>query len=80
MMSQHKEKGKLRSGKAESSVAQKLQEAQDEYNEVARLCAFRVKSLKEGQCRSILTQATRHHAAQVSFLLIHHVSLSLNIV
>nr|KAJ0223716.1 hypothetical protein LSAT_V11C200084950 [Lactuca sativa] len=67
MMSQHKEKGKLRSGKAESSVAQKLQEAQDEYNEVARLCAFRVKSLKEGQCRSILTQATRHHAAQLSF-------------
>ncbi|CAH1437816.1 unnamed protein product [Lactuca virosa] len=67
MMSQHKEKGKLRSGKAESSVAQKLQEAQDEYNEVARLCAFRVKSLKEGQCRSILTQATRHHAAQLNF-------------
>lgn len=67
MMSQHKEKGKLKSGKTETSVAQKLQEAQDEYNEVARLCAFRVKSLKEGQCRSLLTQATRHHAAQLNF-------------
>lgn len=67
MMSQDKEKLKLRSGKAETSVAQKLQEAQDEYNEVARLCAFRVKSLKEGQCRSLLTQATRHHAAQLDF-------------
>ncbi|KAI3722170.1 hypothetical protein L2E82_33198 [Cichorium intybus] len=67
MMSQHKEKGKLRSGKAETSVAQKLQEAQDDYNEVARLCAFRVKSLKEGQCLSLLTQATRHHAAQLNF-------------
>lgn len=69
MMSQHKEKGKFRSGKTETSVAQKLQEAQDEHNEVARLCAFRVKSLKEGQFRSLLTQATRHHTAQVSFLL-----------
>ncbi|KAL4577078.1 hypothetical protein LXL04_013180 [Taraxacum kok-saghyz] len=68
MMSQHKEKGKLRSEKkAETSVAKSLQEAQEEYNEAARLCAFRVKSLKEGQCRSLLTQATRHHAAQLNF-------------
>ncbi|KAL8251376.1 hypothetical protein R6Q59_035069 [Mikania micrantha] len=59
-----RDKGKLKSGKVENSVTQKLQEAQDEYNEVARLCAFRVKSLKEGQCRSLLAQAARHHAAQ----------------
>lgn len=65
MISQQKEKGKLRSGKAE--IAHKLEEAQDEYNTLARLCAFRVKSLKEGQCRSLLTQATRHHAAQLDF-------------
>ncbi|XP_022005661.1 uncharacterized protein At2g33490 isoform X2 [Helianthus annuus] len=67
MMSQQKEKGKLRNGKAEASAAQKLQEAHDEYNEVARLCVFRVKSLKEGQLRILLTQATRHHAAQMDF-------------
>ncbi|KAI7729852.1 hypothetical protein M8C21_025636 [Ambrosia artemisiifolia] len=67
MMAQHKDKGKLKSGKIESSTMQKLQEAQDEYNEVARLCAFRVKSLKEGQCRSLLAQAARHHAAQLNF-------------
>ncbi|KAK9052287.1 hypothetical protein SSX86_028916 [Deinandra increscens subsp. villosa] len=62
MMAQHKEKGKLR-----NSIAQKLREAQDEYDEVTRLCIFRVKSLKEGQWRSLLTQAARHHAAQLSF-------------
>ncbi|KAI3784616.1 hypothetical protein L1987_43718 [Smallanthus sonchifolius] len=67
MMAQHRDKGKLKSGKLETSVMQKLQEAQDEYNEVARLCAFRVKSLKEGQCRSLLAQAARHHAAQLNF-------------
>ncbi|KAJ9564215.1 hypothetical protein OSB04_000181 [Centaurea solstitialis] len=64
MMTQHREKGQLRTGKVESSIAQKLKEAQDEYDEVTRLCVFRVKSLKEGQCRSLLTQAARHHAAQ----------------
>ncbi|GJW48601.1 putative arfaptin homology domain/BAR domain protein [Tanacetum coccineum] len=67
MMTQHREKGKLRNGKVESSIAQKLLEAQDEYDEVTRLCVFRVKSLKEGQCRSLLTQAARHHAAQLNF-------------
>ncbi|XP_076921868.1 uncharacterized protein At2g33490-like [Bidens hawaiensis] len=67
MMSQQKDKGKLRNGKAETLVAQKLQEAQDEYNDVARLCVFRVKSLKEGLLRILLTQATRHHAAQLDF-------------
>ncbi|KAI3503622.1 hypothetical protein L1887_32068 [Cichorium endivia] len=63
MMAQHKEKGKLRNGKVE----QKLKEAQEEFDEVTRLCVFRVKSLKEGQCRSLLTQAARHHAAQLNF-------------
>ncbi|XP_076917149.1 uncharacterized protein At2g33490-like [Bidens hawaiensis] len=67
MMAQQKDKSKLKSGKVESSVMQKLQEAQDEYNDVARLCVFRVKSLKEGQCRSLLAQAARHHAAQLNF-------------
>ncbi|KAI4368530.1 hypothetical protein MLD38_017077 [Melastoma candidum] len=28
---------------------------------------FRLKSLKQGQSRSLLTQAARHHAAQLSF-------------
>ncbi|KAL8248647.1 hypothetical protein R6Q59_005515 [Mikania micrantha] len=67
MMAQHREKGKLKNGKIESSITQNLQEAQDEYDEVARLCVFRVKSLKEGQWRSLLTQAARHHAAQLNF-------------
>ncbi|XP_071702039.1 uncharacterized protein At2g33490-like isoform X2 [Rutidosis leptorrhynchoides] len=67
MLVQHKEKKKLRNGKVESSITQKLQEAQDEYDEVTRLCVFRVKSLKEGQCRSLITQGARHHAAQLNF-------------
>ncbi|KAL9994892.1 hypothetical protein Hdeb2414_s0005g00170881 [Helianthus debilis subsp. tardiflorus] len=62
MMAQYKEKGKSR-----TSIAQKLREAQDEYDEVTRLCVFRVKSLKEGEWRSLLTQAARHHVAQLNF-------------
>lgn len=44
---------------------QQLQAAYDEYDEEATLFVFRLKSLKQGQSRSLLTQAARHHAAQV---------------
>lgn len=65
MIAQQKEKGKSKSGKGESITLQQLQTAHDEYEEEATLCAFRLKSLKQGQSRSLLTQAARHHAAQV---------------
>ncbi|KAH8512956.1 hypothetical protein H0E87_006314 [Populus deltoides] len=44
-----------------------IQAAHDEYDEEATLFVFRLKSLKEGQSRSLLTQAARHHAAQLCF-------------
>jgi len=65
MSAQQKEKGKSKSGKGESITLQQLQAAHDDYEEEATLCAFRLKSLKQGQSRSLLTQAARHHAAQV---------------
>ena len=67
MISQLKDKGRSKGGKGEHITSQKLQSAYDEYREEATLCAFRLKSLKQGQSRSLLTQATRHHAAQVLF-------------
>lgn len=67
MIAQQKEKGKSKSGKGESITLQQLQTAHDEYEEEATLCAFRLKSLKQGQSRSLLTQAARHHAAQLNF-------------
>ena len=63
-----KEKGRPKSGKGENFSMQQLQVAHDEYDEEATLFVFRLKSLKQGQSRSLLTQAARHHAAQVSFL------------
>ena len=60
-----KEKGRGRSGKGESVSMQQVQAAHDEYDEEATLFVFRIKSLKQGQSRSLLTQAARHHAAQV---------------
>ncbi|XP_057998133.1 uncharacterized protein At2g33490-like [Hevea brasiliensis] len=67
MVAQQKEKGKSKSGKGESFSLQKLRTAHDEYDEEATLCVFRLKSLKQGQSRSLLTQAARHHAAQLNF-------------
>lgn len=67
MIAQQKEKGKSKGAKSESITPQQLQAAQDEYEEEATLYAFRLKSLKQGQSRSLLTQAARHYAAQLSF-------------
>ncbi|XVF02172.1 hypothetical protein REPUB_Repub04eG0152800 [Reevesia pubescens] len=62
-----KEKGRSKSGKGETFSMQQLQVAHDEYDEEATLFVFRLKSLKQGQSRSLLTQAARHHAAQLNF-------------
>lgn len=55
---------------------QQLQDAREQYDEEATLFIFRLKSLKQGQSRSLLTQAARHHAAQVPFPLL---SLSVHV-
>ncbi|KAM0984455.1 hypothetical protein EV1_011948 [Malus domestica] len=68
MIKRYKEKGRSRGGgKRESFSMQQIQVARDEYDEEATLFVFRLKSLKQGQSRSLLTQAARHHAAQLSF-------------
>ncbi|CDP16722.1 unnamed protein product [Coffea canephora] len=67
MVARHSEKGKSKGGKGESFTSEQVQAAREDYDEVARLCVFRVESLKQGQCRSLLTQAARHHAAQLIF-------------
>lgn len=68
MISQQKEKGRSKSGKGEGISTEQLLQAHTEYEEEATLCLFRLKSLKQGQARSLLTQAARHHTAQVSDL------------
>ncbi|XVE50051.1 hypothetical protein DITRI_Ditri01bG0130700 [Diplodiscus trichospermus] len=67
MAKRQKEKGRSKSGKGENFSMQQLQLAHDEYDEEATLFVFRLKSLKQGQSRSLLTQAARHHAAQLCF-------------
>lgn len=65
MMKKQKEKGRLRGSKGECFPSHQLQAAHDEYDEDANVFVLRMKSLKQGQSRSLLTQASRHHAAQV---------------
>nr|XP_019702907.1 uncharacterized protein At2g33490 isoform X1 [Elaeis guineensis] len=66
MLAAHREKGWLRHAKGETYSTQQLLAARDDYVEEAALFAFRLKSLKQGQSRSLLTQAARHHAAQLN--------------
>ncbi|KAI9168662.1 hypothetical protein LWI28_000153 [Acer negundo] len=67
MLTRQKEKGRSKSGKGETFSMQQMQAAFDEYDEEATLFIFRLKSLKQGQFRSLFTQAARHHAAQLCF-------------
>ncbi|CAL1355124.1 unnamed protein product [Linum trigynum] len=71
MRMRQREKGRGRSGKGgervESFSVDQVQAARDRYDEEATLFVFRLKSLKQGQSRSLLTQAARHHAAQMAF-------------
>ncbi|KAL0928396.1 hypothetical protein M5K25_000274 [Dendrobium thyrsiflorum] len=67
ILAAQREKGRTRHGKGESFESQQLQAARDDYEEEANLFVFRLKSLKQGQSRSLLTQAARHHAAQLNF-------------
>ncbi|KAG6477328.1 hypothetical protein ZIOFF_066581 [Zingiber officinale] len=67
MIAAQRLKGTSRNPKAESFTIEKLREAQDDYQEEATLFVFRLKSLKQGQFRSLLTQAARHHATQLNF-------------
>ncbi|PUZ46894.1 hypothetical protein GQ55_7G119800 [Panicum hallii var. hallii] len=67
MRAAYKDKGQSRHSKSESFSTEQLQASFLEYQEEAALFIFRLKSLKQGQFLSILTQAARHHAAQISF-------------
>lgn len=67
MLGQFREKRKSRHAKGETFTSEHLHAVREEYDEAARLCIFRVESLKQGQSRSLLTQAARHHAAQVFY-------------
>ncbi|KAK4765272.1 hypothetical protein SAY86_026362 [Trapa natans] len=67
MLSQQRERGKSKSGKGDNLSLQQLQSASEQYEEEANLCFFRLKSLKQGQSRNLLTQAARHHMAQLNF-------------
>ncbi|XP_062219154.1 uncharacterized protein At2g33490-like isoform X2 [Phragmites australis] len=67
MRASYREKGRSKHSKIESFSTEQLQSSFAEYQEDAALFIFRLKSLRQGQFHSLLTQAARHHAAQLSF-------------
>ncbi|KAL5208496.1 hypothetical protein ABZP36_032931 [Zizania latifolia] len=67
MRASYSDKGGSRHPKTESVSTEQLEASFLEYQEDSALFTFRLKSLKQGQFHSLLTQAARHHAAQLSF-------------
>ncbi|KAG8050563.1 hypothetical protein GUJ93_ZPchr0009g1203 [Zizania palustris] len=66
MLNAQKEKGRSKNAKTDTGASEQLKQAQEDYQEEATLFLFRLKSLKQGQFRSLFTQAARHHAAQLN--------------
>ncbi|XP_057838159.1 uncharacterized protein At2g33490 isoform X1 [Cryptomeria japonica] len=58
-------KGKSKTGKGEIFTSEHLQSAKEDYENEVTLLVFRLMSLKQGQSRSLLTQAARHYTAQL---------------
>jgi hypothetical protein len=75
LLNAQKEKGRSKNSKGDPAASQQLKQAQEDYQEEATLFLFRLKSLKQGQFRSLFTQAARHHAAQVHILSLGEVPL-----
>ncbi|XP_006660822.1 uncharacterized protein At2g33490-like [Oryza brachyantha] len=65
LLNAQKEKGRSKNAK-DTGASEQLKQAQEDYQEEATLFLFRLKSLKQGQFRSLFTQAARHHAAQLN--------------
>ncbi|KAG2636089.1 uncharacterized protein At2g33490-like isoform X2 [Panicum virgatum] len=66
MLNAQKERGRSKGAKGDTGASEQLKQAQEDYQEEATLFLFRLKSLKQGQFRSLFTQAARHHAAQLN--------------
>ncbi|XP_062199993.1 uncharacterized protein At2g33490-like isoform X2 [Phragmites australis] len=66
MLNAQKEKGRSKNTKGDMGASEQLRQAREDYQEEAALFLFRLKSLKQGQFRSLFTQAARHHAAQLN--------------
>lgn len=58
------QKGKPKSGKGDNSN-QQWALAKEDFKEQAQVLGFRLQSLKQGQSRSLITQAVRYHSAQI---------------
>ncbi|KAH9328804.1 hypothetical protein KI387_000912, partial [Taxus chinensis] len=58
-------KGKSKNGKGEIVSSEQLHSAKEEYESDVTFLVCRLMSLKQGQPRSLLTQAARHYTAQL---------------
>jgi hypothetical protein len=61
-------RGRLRKGKGDAQDDQELQVAKEEFDKIAGFLSSHLLSLERDCTRSLITQAARHHAAQVLLL------------
>jgi hypothetical protein len=69
-------RGRLRKGKGDAQDDQELQVAKEEFDKIAGFLSSHLLSLEQDCTRSLITQAARHHAAQVLL----HFSMSYSVI
>ncbi|KAL2651848.1 hypothetical protein R1flu_019976 [Riccia fluitans] len=68
-------KGRPKNGKAEAFADQQLQVVKDEFDKLSMFVNARLVSLEQGRPRSLITQAARHHTAQMHLFSRGHAAL-----
>ncbi|EFJ12059.1 hypothetical protein SELMODRAFT_446795 [Selaginella moellendorffii] len=58
-------KSRAKNVKAEAQIEQQLQESKEQFDELAMFLGCRLHSLEQSRPRHLLTQAARHHSAQM---------------
>ncbi|XP_024388806.1 uncharacterized protein [Physcomitrium patens] len=58
-------RGRSKIGKADAQEEEQLENIREQFEEVSRFLGDRLLSLRQGRPRSLITQAARHHAAQM---------------
>ena len=63
-------RGRSRSGRVDNHDEEQLEAVREQFEEVSRSLGDQISSLHQGRSRRLITQAARHHAAQVNLMLL----------
>lgn len=65
----HLARGRSKTGRSDTQDKEQLHAVSQQFQEVSRSLGDQILSLRQGRSQNLITQAARHHAAQVNLVL-----------